>query len=262
MSFPSPAQRHQRSAFKRSCNCWHLQYPGDPGDGGGYGPASKQWWYNQAGGVKYYNYFIKQTINYFKSDQTPPWCLSDDIGISRHGVYAHHDDDDRYADEDELSALYIGSTMYGWPGNMSACRGAFQLDMSLLSLGEISQYSHAWLYMNVFHHGIFGQHFYNNIHVSFFEVVTLGNFFPESWTELDITGQIIDETDFEASVNGYTRPCVVDVFSILMNAYDRGENRAVIGIKADIEQQSNIDDYVIIWGIGSGDLAPAVFLST
>lgn len=78
----TPAQRVVRQAFKKSCNCFHNQ----PQTGGvtppTIGPRSREWWFDNAGGMWYYNHFIQASLPIFLSGQIPDWCRSGPLTIS------------------------------------------------------------------------------------------------------------------------------------------------------------------------------------
>lgn len=79
---PSGAQILVRQAFKKCCNCFGAQPQEGPDDPPEYGPRGRNWWYDNAGAMWYYNNFIRVSWQRFFDGGIPDWCRSGPLNIS------------------------------------------------------------------------------------------------------------------------------------------------------------------------------------
>lgn len=99
-----------RRAFKQCTRCFANQ----PQTGGveppDIGPRSREWWYDNSGGLWYYNNFIQDSMAHYLIDEDPPWCKSTPILLDNGYYVDAHNPDSIY---DTGSFFYAGAWKYG-----------------------------------------------------------------------------------------------------------------------------------------------------
>jgi len=253
------AQKKVRDAFKKCVICFRNQ----PESGGvtppDIGPRNRSWWYSQAGGEWYYNYFIRESWQTFFDDDIPEWCRS--VSNIQGTANNYSKRGTTYYESFGTASSLIGVKNNHYPGGDTAERTLWQASISGYDAGDLSA-CRAFYFNFTFLREKIVAGYYNMepITVSFYAYPYDESGLPADWTEIG-GGTLIDTITIPANAADTYYQLKIDIKAVVAEAIDLGYSSVCIYTISDHESEGSYREWIYTYGTSSSSNKPYLYIA-